>query len=52
MRTVLRVVLRSLSWRRWATFGLLAASVAAFAAAAVGPLWANAAEDSVWRIGG
>ena len=56
MRTVLRVVLRSLSWRRWATLGLLAASVAAFAAAAVGPLWANAAEDSMltrtFRAGG
>ena len=47
MRTLLVVSLRSLSWRRWATAGLVAASVAAFAAAAVGPLWANAAEDSM-----
>ena len=47
MRTLIVVVLRSLSWRRWATAGLVAASVAAFAAAAVGPLGANAAEDSM-----
>jgi hypothetical protein len=47
VRTLLTVTLRSLLWRRWATLGLLAAAIASFAAAAVGPLWANAAEDSL-----
>jgi putative ABC transport system permease protein len=47
VRTLLTVTLRSLLWRRWATLGLLVAAVTSFAAAAVGPLWANAAEDSL-----
>lgn len=47
MRTLLAVTLMSLAWRRWATLGLLLCATAAFAAAAVGPLWANAAEDSL-----
>jgi hypothetical protein len=47
VRTLLTVTLRSLLWRRWATLGLLAAALTSFAAAAVGPLWANAAEDSL-----
>jgi hypothetical protein len=47
VRTLLAITLASLSWRRWSTLGLLLTAMTAFAAAAVGPLWANASEDSL-----
>ncbi len=47
VRTLLAITLASLSWRRWSTVGLLLTAATAFAAASVGPLWANASEDSL-----
>ena len=47
MRQLAAIALRSLAWRRWASLSIVVTAVVAVAAASLGPLWANAAEDSL-----
>ena len=47
MRHLAAIALRSLAWRRWASLSIVVTAVVAVAAASLGPLWANAAEDSL-----
>ena len=47
LRQLAAIALRSLGWRRWASLSIVVTAVVAVAAASLGPLWANAAEDSL-----